>query len=322
MKKSTLAALLVVLLLCTGARNASAEVVFEDGFEGMSSWNLGNGAPTTPSGQSGQWSYWERKTCAEMGCSDCAGMPAAAGGYFAYLDTAGGYGGGKAIKFIHSPSCDLSVNQYPASIDWVSPGGYREVYFGYHFKMEATFGSTTDRQCKWLHWIDQGGSSGAAGNGVSNQTWFQMFGMAFGSGDALALYTTAGTLNGGEWWDSGASGTDLRDGNWHWIEWRYKGNTNSSTSDAVITLWIDGVQQNSTTGFKTVSASAGYIYDIKWEMGNCEHEMGSWYMTHTGWKGWWIDNVKISTTYMGPPEGDGGSVRRLNNVTGVRVTIQ
>lgn len=291
--------LILIFLFLAMSSTSNAAIIFEDDFESSSTaWPL-----ATPSGQTGYWDSWEsNRTCSNFGCSNCAALPAEAGGKLMYKATTGGYDNSKAIRILLDPSCD-GQNGYLGSFDWVSPGGYTELYYGYHMKIDSDIGGSGD-WCKFPHWIDQGTSSGSVGNSVNNQWWFEAFGMNLGSSDQLKISIQTGSADIQSYWGTGVYGNEIKDGDWHWVEWHVKGNSSSSASDAVIEVWVDGVLQGQKTNFKTYAAGKPYIYDVKWEIGNCSADnnfgTGSW---TTGWKSIYIDNVKISNTYIGPPGG-------------------
>jgi hypothetical protein len=278
-------------------------VLFEDDFEAQSStWNIGKGAPQTPSGQTGTWSYLKSnvKTCSELQCGSCERLPRHADNHILYMDNNGGVGGGQALRWVMKRGC--SISQYPGSVEWKLPSkSYREVYFGFHLKVDPSWKTTGSEQCKWPFWIALGDSA------LEGRIWTINHDMTMPASSQIGLFHLTATPNYG-WFNTGIRAGDFADGTWHWLEFRIKLNSSSGGSDGVMTAWLDGVKTGTRTGltfWPSTGSQSDYIYSVRLMLGNCRGSVESW--ANSDWAGYWIDNFKGGNSYIGPPSGPSAS---------------
>lgn len=301
---SAIAAFLLIPIFCGG------QVLFQDDFEGQNpAWNLGDGPPVTPAGQVGTWGYLSsnRKTCAQLGCGNCGTLPADADDYITYLDETGGFNGSQALRWVMKAGC--STSSYPGSVDWRPPvSTYKELYFGFHLKVDPEWKTTGAQQCKFPLWIALGD------NVLEGKIWVVNRDMTMPQASQIEMFHVTATPNNG-WFKTGISVSEFGDGNWHWLEFRVKLNTNSGGNDGLMTSWYDGVQQGTRTGltfWPSTGSQSDYIYAVRFMLGNCSSSIGEW--ANLNWAGWSIDNFKGGTSYIGPP----GAVGPLPNPVNFR----
>ncbi|MBT8085980.1 MAG: hypothetical protein KJN72_12195 [Woeseia sp.] len=297
MIKQTIIALFLLLPgICLGA------VIFQDNFDSQSAaWNLGQGALPTPAGQSGTWGYLasNRKTCTQLGCGNCNTLPADADDNILYMDDNGGMNGTQALRWVMKNGC--SINDYPASLDWRIPvSAYKEIYFGFHLKMDPEWKTTGPQQCKFPLWIALGDSA------LEGKIWVVNRDMTMPPSSNIELFHITATPNFG-WFKSGITVAEYGDGQWHWLEFRIKLNSTSGGTDGLMTAWIDGVQQGTRTNltfWPSTGSQSDWIYAIRFMIGNCSSGVNAW--ANPNWAGFRVDNFKGGTSYIGPPESSGG----------------
>ena len=113
---------------------------------------------------------------------------------------------------------------------------------------------------------------------------------------------------------AGSLPTTIWDGNWHCVQFQI--GLNSST----LKLWIDGVEYYSNTSFNwSGSAGATFVYLQHFGFGNSSSN----YLWQNSWQAAEWDDFIMATTKAetDPDGGESAPTRKLNNVTGVRVTL-
>ena len=271
-------------------------VIFEDDFDSQpSTWNLGQGAPITPAGQVGTWGYLGSnvRTCSSLGCSNCSDLPADADDYVTYMDDTGGVNSSQALRWVMKNDC--SIDDYPGSIDWRLPlNTYKETYFGFHLKVDPEWKTTGSEQCKFPFWIALGDKP------LEGRVWGTNQDMTMPGDSPLGFAHVMATP--GYRWLTEVTDSEFADGEWHWIEFRIKLNTFNGSEDGVMTLWFDGIQRSTLTGltfWPSTASQSDWIYAIRLQLGNCSGTAESW--ANSNWAGFWIDNFKGGTSYIGPP---------------------
>lgn len=288
--------------------SAIADVIFEDNFDSLpSTWNLGQGAPATPAGQTGTWGYLasNRKTCTQLGCGNCGTLPPDADDHILYLDDIGGINGSQAMRWVMKANC--SVDDYPGSLDWRLPvAAYKEIYFGFHLKVDPEWKTTGAQQCKFPLWIALGTSA------LEGKIWVVNRDMTMPSSSNIEMFHLMATPNA-NWFKTGITVSEFGDGQWHWLEFRIKLNTTSGGNDGLLTAWFDGVQQGARTELNfwpSTASASNWIYAIRFMLGNCSSGVGGW--ANPDWAGFTVDNFKGGTSYIGPPSAPAVLATPLN----------
>lgn len=289
---------------------ARAAVIFQDDFENQAAgWNVGDGPLSTPVGQNGEWDVWEVKRFTSMGCpASPAGLPASADGYVVYLRPNGGYNGTKGVA-INVASCMTDLNGWVGGTRWVAPAAsnYADLYIGSHVKLDQGIGVLgNDGWWKMGWWIVNNTDNNIYWDFINNNPseWNNNL---VGSSDSWAF------ASGGMWecsgldWANAMPQEAVFDGEWHWIEHHIKYNTASALSDAVYQVWLDGDLVYEKNNFRTWCA--GSIPKITWVyfyIGNAcgpDNCGGQARYANSSAEGINFDNIKIGTTYIGPPGG-------------------
>ena len=125
--------------------------------------------------------------------------------------------------------------------------------------------------------------------------------------DVTPSRVTSGT------WGKGTNLVSLA-GAWHCFEYKLEiGSWNATFSayDVSVTEWIDGVQtRGPTTGAGSNTDSFSKIIISGWDN-----------LSSAQANGFYIDDIVIADAYIGPLSEEPAPSRKLNNVTGVRVTL-
>ena len=307
--------LLLVLVLCIPNLSYSG-ILFRDDFENQSStWNIGLGPLSTPSGYEGQWKRWEySNTCSGMGgnkggTENCSDLPSWSGNKLTFIRPTSGYGGGKAIGTSLKTGCN---NGYPGTSDYWFSKKYKEVYVGFHIKFENGFYKTFSAGCKVpLRIIFDTPST-------SPHLFIQYPYGSFSSTNLYA-YEAAGPFNNNKKFNTGISPSEIyNDHDWHWLEFRIKLNATADTSDGEFESWVDGVWQSRITGQKfytSAHSQNAYLQRIWLTIGNCSTlpdvvsppSPNNTPWTQQVWKSVLFDNFTVSTTYIGPPNSSSAS---------------
>ena len=285
-----------------------ATVIFQDDFESQSaSWNVGGGPLATPPEQSGIWDVWEVKRFTSMGCpANPAGLPASADGYVVYLKPNGGYNGTKGVA-VNVASCMTDLNGWVGGTRWVAPAAsnYADLYIGSHVKLDQEIGVLgNDGWWKMGWWIVNNADNNIYWDFINNNpdNWSNNL---TGGNDSWAF------ASGGMWdcsgldWANAIPQSAVFDGQWHWIEHHVKYNTTAGSNDAVYQVWLDGSLVYEKTNFKIWCT--GSIPKVTWVyfyIGNAcgpDNCNGQARYANTNAAGINFDNIKISTTYNGPP---------------------
>jgi len=116
-----------------------------------------------------------------------------------------------------------------------------------------------------------------------------------------------------EWWEgttpSWTAGVNLADyiGSWVCLEYKIQ----ISGSNVVLTEYVNGTQTQVVTGAGQSGSSHDWIAFIDYENSSSSSQLR-----------YYMDDLVVADSYIGPlSEGDSTSPRKLNNVTGVRVTL-
>ena len=290
-------------------------IIFHDDFESQSStWNIGKGPLTTPSGSEGHWERFEySSSCSDMCCNkggaeDCSDLPSWAGDKLTFIWPTKGYGGGKCVGTSLKYPCN---NRYPGAHSYVFEKNYKEIYIGFHYKFEEGFSKDFSAGCKTplrFFFTTEGGSP----HFFISYKW--------GSFKTSGLYAhqPAGPFSkekdGKGYHYTGIGPKDIYDDhNWHWLEFRIKLNTDANTLDGEFEAWVDGVKKTSISGTKYHEAKHGnsiYFKNVFLKIGNCStcpnldcntdcpSSQQKW--EQQTWKAVLFDNFTVSTSYIGP----------------------
>lgn len=274
-----------------------AQVIFEDDFENVpNDWNLGDGNLPTPPGQTGIWEHIPSQKKSWQDFCTSGDLPAdAAGDYIMYLADNGGIGGGKALRWVTKAGC--YYDSYPGAMKWVLYPWINEaddVYFGFHLKMDAEWKKTGGGNTKFPIWLALGTSW------KSGRVWFHMNNSRMFPSSQIRFYHALATPS---FQVTNMFYETIGDGDWHWLEFRYKRNSNVNASDGSLTTWLDGVETSHYDGLKfwddSVYGSGQRLHSVWLLLGNGKADTGDW--VNQDWAGFNIDNFKGALSYIGPP---------------------
>lgn len=318
----------LLLMLCT---TASAAVVFQENFDNQADWSVSQRTDTATSCYSncsvptGWTGYYN-------GLSYCPGGP---GNNNMYIRSANARGGtGKAITY-YDESCVDYFEDSDGQLFKDFGQEYDELYIRFYIKFQTGYQWENDLnnppQHKLIHLQHYCGSGNPfayrgqtnydcnkpfaiVGIYIYNNTLYYYFNAAceedcMSSGPCCAPYS----WDAGAGWDGmdiaalGNFNTLLGDGNWHYMEFRFKINTNTGTTfknDGIHTFWLDGVQRYTTTTFPYGQAGGdtnprrgfrimtiGGNNSNRWTRSCSGTSCEQWYA---------IDDLVVATEYIGP----------------------
>jgi hypothetical protein len=260
---------ITLLLIVLIAATANAAVVFEDDFDNANynGWNCHDGWPT--------WSGVSTGDCGYVGGA-CANPPAGSDGYGMYASSPGRGGSGNALAF---PRCG-DIGGYVSDLWRNSIGNFSDLYVSFSLKLEPGFEKSAG--C-------------SAGFKLMDRIWTNTsysiyISASGGAGDCPGDIDMV--IGSSAHFGVGVSSEEWQDGDWHHLEFRF------NLAADTLTTWFDGVQQSHITNQDFL---ASYITGISYGLGNTTNETDF----QATWKHLWIDDLVLSTTYVGPPEGGG-----------------
>jgi chitinase len=314
--------LLCSLFLCI---NAQAAVIFQDNFDSSANWTVtqpiaGGNQCWSDCNIPGSWTGYYNSG------SKCIGASGVPGNNNLYINVAGyptestTCRGGSGKCFTHWMESCLQPPQFDDADGMLGidlGAEYEDVYVRIYIRFDSAFELDPAGMFKLFHAQHWAGSATpwnyferdtnnqpVAAGGIANYGGILFL---YSSARCFTTYNCYGDINwrlGTTAWAYANGG--VFDGNWHSIEMRYKRNSAIGVANGLIEAWFDGVKKpyesgyagnaipftNSGTdlrGFRFISVGGN---NTAWNYG-CTNM--------TACEQWWaIDDVVISTTYIGP----------------------
>lgn len=347
----TMLILFFLLLLTSSAESA---VLFEDSFESDSDWTVEQPLPpetqcypSTDCGMPGGWTAYKNGSC-RCG-SGISGRP---GNNLWYINTGSGYGtaysstptscySGTKCATMWVESCVDGFEDSDGSLAVDLGQEYSDLYVRWYIKFKPSYElMNTDWQIKLFHvqhsvygsnpftYFSGSGDNvpltvGGLSSYSDNHLYFWFEARCYGSTYApyAAFNYDLGTI-------SAQRSSGLLDGAWHCIEIRQVRNSSIGVADGSIQLWIDGTEKikisgspyanqiafnysgaSELRGFRTVLI--GGNNDNQWDLSSSTMESREqWYA---------VDDVVVSTTYVGTDYEIGGESPTPATITGLTV---
>ena len=279
----------LIMIACC-APNVTAEVLFSDNFDSNCTGTACSSQGCSSSYPTG-WDGWY--------CQDS--QPATVDGetkYAGEISTPGRGGAGKSLKTWRANGY---WGNYVGVLGKSFSGGPSDFWFRYYQKIPTAFQYTGSSGFKLWRFNTSGGSTELHLNVTCTSNCMNDGKLSIG--DTLTA------------WQTIADHSELAsiwDGEWHCLQFHI------DLTTATITLYIDGVLTGSVTGFN-ISGTITLLQHMPIGNSNDDH---TW-ISQESWQAWETDDIIIATTKAetDPDDAEPTPVRKLNNVTGVRVTL-
>jgi chitinase len=338
----------IILLIMLLASPAYAAVLYETNFDSSADWTVVQPMPPEtqcyPPTNCGMPSPWNSYKNGSNRCgSGVSGRP---GSNLWYIDTGAGYSdaysttptacaSGTKCATYWMESCVDGFEDSDGSITIIMNSEQPDLYVRWKIKFKPNFElMSSDWQNKLFHIqhsVD-GSNPYSYFSGSGDNVPVTVGGLASYSDNYLYFYAEnrcygpTYACNGVVNWGLGTIASQrnaggLLDGNWHTIEYRATMNTIVGTCNGSVNLYIDGVLKSVIPGYPNTglcfsqtgmrgwkSVLIGGNSDIQWDLSSSTMESREqWYA---------VDDVVISTTYIGPDYVIGGSDTTAPTVSG------
>lgn len=327
--------LLIVLLFSVPSWGA---VIFEDNFNSQTDWTVLQPSSSSEGCSSGctvptGWHYYYNGFCR---CDNA--LPDEPGNNNMYVYTGAGYpdnstgcygGSGKCVTYWQE-SCDAQTENSDGSLYVDLQQEYPEIYFQFRIKFksgwerraqDAGLGGALQKLYHLQHY-DPAGSAPWVYHGVGPTNQPVASGGLTEYSTLLEFYAenrcqTTYDCHGVTVWSLGTltaayQAGGLYDGDWHLIEIRHKMNTSVGVADGIMELWVDGTKINPYPGYTNTDYNYNDSGETRgWRVlgigGNTNNQFDTSCSSVADCEQWYsIDNVVISTTYIGPDYVIGG----------------
>lgn len=282
---------IAIILLFFACVQAEAAIIFSENFDSHSGDECTVNNSTAPDG----WDQW--MTDGISASHDSVTH------YSGEITETGRGGSGKSLKLWRHSDSWVGSASYAGSLLYTAPTGYANFFLRFYAKIPT--GLYVPYNTKMWRFNVSGGSgeiyvnlNAAPDTGGKGYTYLWVWGGSGDSSDNTTL-VNAETLE------------TLWDGDWHC--WQFQFNLTAGT----VTFWGDGVQLGSITDSR-LQAGTWNSYMQHWPLGNAQGS--NW---QSSWLAFEVDDLIIATTKAetDPDDAEPTPARKLNNVTGVRVTL-
>lgn len=319
-------------------------VIFEDNFDGHADWSptqgtsaiecqFGEGCPVSPPNGYVGYRIGAKGSCAEDGKNTLN------------IDASEQRGGsGKSLFYWNEPCLSPSSSWGSDGLLVIDlPTGYSELYVRYYQKFQSTWEwnvgtSSAQKFLRASHYWDgsiydygEGGnqhpvwySDLSKGNsGIADISYFSSYRYenTFYPAEATPSHSSADTFYFGDG-GYGGGGTDftdsgmMGDGNWHCFEYYIKMNSAPGVADGLHMMWFDGNLIANVTDLAWADQGAS---GVLWNQVTIGGNNSNYYSS--GGEQWYaLDDVVISTSYIGPESVPVGGYSEANVIPAGQVS--
>lgn len=281
---------IVASLFCSLAQ---AEIIIQDNFDSNCTGDV------CSSSAAGACTSYYPDGWDQYHCEDSQPVTASGATHYGGEITATGRGGsGKSLKIWRHNGY---YGNYTGPLFKIFGGSYSNIWFRYYQKIPTAFTFTGSSGFKmWRLNVTGGGG--------------ELYLNVLCPTADCASYKTWGLYDNNSWTtvlDDSALAA-IWDGDWHCIQW------NINIGTGAIVLYIDGTQAWSGTK-SGIGGTLQYLQHFPVGNSNDDH---TW-VSQSSWQALEVDDLIIATTKTetDPDDAEPTPVRKLNNVTGVRVTL-